>query len=98
MRENPLLLAQDLRLYFHTARGAVRAVDQVNFTMDRRQALAVLGESGRGKSSLARAILRLLPRNVHTYSGQLFLNGRDLMSMSEETPGIRVVVAGPQIV
>ena len=85
MRENPLLLTQDLRLYFRTARGAVQAVDQVSFTMDRRQALAVLGESGCGKSSLARAILRLLPRNVDTYSGQLFLNGRDLMAMSEES-------------
>lgn len=85
MRENSLLYAQDLRLYFRTTRGAVQAVDRVSFTMDRRQALAVLGESGCGKSSLARAILRLLPRNVHTYSGQLFLNNQDLMSMGEES-------------
>ena len=85
MRENSLLDVEDLRLYFRTARGAVQAVDRVSFTMERRQALAVLGESGCGKSSLARAILRLLPRNVHTYSGQLSLNGRDLMSMGEES-------------
>ncbi|MEE9262157.1 MAG: ABC transporter ATP-binding protein [Dehalococcoidia bacterium] len=85
MRENSLLYAQDLRLYFRTTRGAVQAVDRVSFTMDRRQALAVLGESGCGKSSLARAILRLLPRNVHTYSGQLFLNDQDLMAMGEES-------------
>ena len=85
MRENSLLYAQDLRLYFRSTRGAVQAVDRVSFTMDRRQALAVLGESGCGKSSLARAILRLLPRNVHTYSGQLFLNDQDLMSMGEES-------------
>ena len=85
MKDNSLLCAQDLRLYFRTTRGAVQAVDQVSFSMDRGQALAVLGESGCGKSSLARAILRLLPRNVHTYSGQLFLNGRDLMSLGEES-------------
>ena len=85
MRENSLLYAQDLRLYFRTTRGAVQAVDRVSFAMYRRQALAVLGESGCGKSSLARAILRLLPRNVHTYSGQLFLNDQDLMSMDEES-------------
>jgi len=85
MKENSLLYAQDLRLYFRTTRGAVQAVDRVSFTMDRRQALAVLGESGCGKSSLARAILRLLPRNVHTYSGQLFLNDQDLMAMGEES-------------
>ncbi|HEU0022730.1 MAG TPA: ABC transporter ATP-binding protein [Dehalococcoidia bacterium] len=81
----PLLLqVQDLRLYFRTTRGAVQAVDGLSFALGHRQALAVLGESGCGKSSLARAILRLLPRNVHTYTGQVFLNGAELMSLNED--------------
>jgi oligopeptide/dipeptide ABC transporter ATP-binding protein len=46
--------------------------------------MAVLGESGCGKTSLARAILRLLPRNVHTYTGHVSLNGAELMSLDEE--------------
>jgi oligopeptide/dipeptide ABC transporter ATP-binding protein len=46
--------------------------------------LAILGESGCGKTSLARAILRLLPRNVHTYTGRVFLNGIDVMTFSDE--------------
>ncbi len=85
MKETSLLYAEDLRLYFRTARGAVQAVDGVSFAMGHSQCLAVLGESGCGKSSLARAVLRLLPRNVHTYSGELTLNGQDLMALSEES-------------
>jgi oligopeptide/dipeptide ABC transporter ATP-binding protein len=84
MNDSPLLRVHNLRLYFRTTRGVVQAVDGVSFAMGHRQALAVLGESGCGKSSLARALLRLLPRNVHTYTGQVFLNGFDLMSMDEE--------------
>ncbi|MCX6035741.1 MAG: ABC transporter ATP-binding protein, partial [Chloroflexi bacterium] len=44
----------------------------------------VLGESGCGKSSLAKAILRLLPRNAGTYSGHVYLDGRDIMTLNEE--------------
>lgn len=84
MKRDALLQVEDLRLYFRTTQGAVQAVDGVNLDVGYRQALAVLGESGCGKSSLAKAILRLLPRNVHTYSGQISLNGADLMSMDEE--------------
>jgi len=79
-----LLCVEDLRLYFRTARGPVQAVDGVGFELRRNRALVVLGESGCGKSSLARAILRLLPRNVHTYSGRVFLNETDVMGLSEE--------------
>jgi len=59
-------------------------VDGVNFVLDDNRAVVILGESGCGKSSLAKAILRLLPRNVGTYSGHIYLNGRDIMSLTEE--------------
>jgi oligopeptide/dipeptide ABC transporter ATP-binding protein len=84
MSADPLLRVQDLCLYFRTNRGVVRAVDGVSFGLDQGQALAVLGESGCGKSSLARAMLRLLPRNVHSYSGRVFLNDSEVMSLDEE--------------
>jgi oligopeptide/dipeptide ABC transporter ATP-binding protein len=58
-------------------------VDGVSFELKSR-ALVIVGESGCGKTSLARAILRLLPRNVHTYTGRVFLNGVDVMELSEE--------------
>jgi len=79
-----LLRTENLRLYFRTTQGVVQAVDDVSFTMPRRDALAVIGESGCGKTSLVRAILRLLPSNVHTYSGNVFLNDIDVMKLSEE--------------
>jgi peptide/nickel transport system ATP-binding protein len=46
--------------------------------------MVILGESGCGKSSLARALLRLLPRNVHAYSGRIFVEDLDIMSLDDE--------------
>ncbi|MGB9861322.1 MAG: ABC transporter ATP-binding protein [Candidatus Bipolaricaulaceae bacterium] len=79
-----LLNVSNLRLYFKTTKGVVQAVDNVSFSLGRRRSLAVLGESGCGKTSLARAILRLLPRNIHTFSGEIVLDGVDLMKLDEE--------------
>lgn len=80
----PVLTVEDLTLYFRASVGLVRAVEGVSFDLARGRSLAVLGESGCGKTSLARAILRLLPRNVHTYKGRVILDGVDLMKFSEE--------------
>jgi peptide/nickel transport system ATP-binding protein len=79
-----LLRVEDLVLYFRTTQGIVQAVDGVDFDLDYNQAIVVLGESGCGKTSLAKAILRLLPRNVATYSGKVYLEGTELMGMSDE--------------
>ena len=83
MQDTALLRIEDLKLHFRTAQGTVRAVDGVNFQMGFREAVVVLGESGCGKSSLAKAVLRLLPRNVQTYSGRVFLDGADVMRLAE---------------
>ena len=82
--DGPLLRVEDLCLYFRASYGVVRAVEGASFELARGQTLAVLGESGCGKTSLARAILRLLPRNIDTYKGRVFLNGTDIMKLSEE--------------
>lgn len=84
MSAGMLLSAEDLRLYFRTTKGPVRAVDGVTFELAQNRALTILGESGSGKSSLARALLRLLPRNVHLYTGRLFVDGLDVMSLDDE--------------
>ncbi len=80
----PILKVEDLRLYFRTTKGIVQAVDGVSFELAPRTAMVIVGESGCGKSSLAKAILRLLPRNTHTYSGKVFLDGMDVMELSDE--------------
>jgi peptide/nickel transport system ATP-binding protein len=81
---NGLLQVEELRLHYRTTQGVVQAVDGVTFSLAPRQALAVLGESGCGKSSLARAILRLLPRNVEVYDGRVRVHGLDVMALDEE--------------
>lgn len=81
---NGLLRVEDLRLYYLTSQGAVQAVDGISLELSRNQGVVVLGESGCGKSSLARAILRLLPRNVATYTGRVLLDGVDVMGLGEE--------------
>lgn len=79
-----LLQVEDLYLYFRATKGVVQAVDGVGFELHRNEAIVVLGESGCGKTTLAKAILRLLPRNVYRYAGKVLLNGRNLMEMNDE--------------
>ena len=82
--EQPLLQIEDLRLYFRTQQGVLHAVDSVSMNLRRNEAMVILGESGCGKTSLTKAILRLLPRNVHTYSGTVKIDGQDVMQLSDE--------------
>ncbi|AHE97640.1 ABC transporter ATP-binding protein [Thioalkalivibrio paradoxus] len=84
MAGEPLLQVEDLRLHYRSGRGVVRAVDGVSFDLRRNEALVVLGESGCGKSSLAKALTRVLPRNVQKFSGSVKVDGTETMGYSEE--------------
>ena len=84
MAQEPLLRIEDLLLHFRTTKGVVQAVDGVSFDLAYKQAIVVLGESGCGKTSLAKAVMRLLPRNVAAYSGKIHLDGSELMAMNDE--------------
>jgi oligopeptide/dipeptide ABC transporter ATP-binding protein len=79
-----LLRVENLVLHFRTTVGVVQAVDGIDFSLDSNRAVVILGESGCGKTSLAKAILRLLPRNVAKYSGKVYLNGTDVMAFNDE--------------
>jgi oligopeptide/dipeptide ABC transporter ATP-binding protein len=79
-----LLMIESLVLHFKTSHGVVQAVDSVDFELESNRAVVILGESGCGKSSLARAMLRLLPRNVDKYAGRVYLQGEDVMLFDEE--------------
>jgi peptide/nickel transport system ATP-binding protein len=91
MEESPLLRVRDLVTTFHTDTGAFRAVDQVSFEVPRGATVALVGESGCGKSVTALSILRLVaspPGRVE--SGSVELDGRDLLHLSErEMRGVR---------
>lgn len=84
MSQDGFLKVEGLRLHFRTSMGPVQAVDGVSFALGKGRTLTVVGESGCGKSSLAKAILRLLPRNVLSYEGRIVLGELDTMSLSEE--------------
>ncbi len=84
MAEDTLLRVEKLLLHFRTGKGVVQAVDAVDFVLNYNEAVVIIGESGCGKTSMARAILRLLPRNVHAFSGQVILTGSDVMPLPEE--------------
>ena len=56
----------------------MRAVDGIDFSIAAREAIVILGESGCGKSSLTKALLRMLPRNVAEYSGSVWFEGREV--------------------
>ncbi len=79
-----LLNIENLVLHFKTSTGSVQAVDGVDFELGTNRAVVILGESGCGKTSLSKALLRLLPRNVDKYSGKVFLQGKDVMKLSDE--------------
>jgi len=67
-----LLAVSDLHTHFHTARGLLRAVDGVSFTVERGESVGLVGESGCGKSTLGKTLLRLVDRTAGTiqFDGQ----------------------------
>lgn len=75
---------RDLVMYYRTRKGPVKAVDNVSFYINEGETIAIIGESGCGKTSVARSIMRLLPRNVLVYKGTIALNGTNLMGLSDE--------------
>ena len=80
----PLLAVEDLKTYFYTRDGVVRAVDGVSFSVYPGETLAIVGESGCGKSVTSLSILRLIaspPGRI--VSGKLDFDGRDLLKLTE---------------
>jgi peptide/nickel transport system ATP-binding protein len=78
----PLLEVSDLSIRFHTDEEPVHAVDRVSFTLHEREILAVVGESGCGKSITALAVLGLLPPAAEVVSGAIRFDGEDLLTLS----------------
>ncbi|MEJ0019606.1 MAG: ABC transporter ATP-binding protein [Acetobacteraceae bacterium] len=87
--EAPLLQVRDLRTWFLTDAGPVRAVDGVSFDVHAGETLGIVGESGSGKSVCAKSIMRLLDEPARIVGGSILFKGRDLAHLDEE--GIRAV-------
>jgi peptide/nickel transport system ATP-binding protein len=80
----PFLDVRDLKVEFPTEDGLVRAVDGVSFTVARGQTLAIVGESGSGKSVTSQAIMGLHNRKSAGVTGQVILDGQDLVAASDD--------------
>ncbi len=82
---SPLTLSvRDLVVHYHTSRGAVQAVNGVSFDIRQGERLGLVGESGSGKSTIALALLRLIRPPGRIESGEIELDGIDLLGLTEE--------------
>ncbi|WP_448578013.1 ABC transporter ATP-binding protein [Thermosphaera sp.] len=79
-----LLEARNLKTYFYTAKGIVKAVDNVSFELYKGETLGIAGESGCGKSTLAYSLMRLVPPPGKLVSGEIVFQGKDITKLSEE--------------
>ena len=91
MTEGPLLVTREavlevkgLRVDFRTYAGDVKALNGVELTVEKGEILGLVGESGCGKSVTALAIAGLLPQNAEVVSGEILLEGRDLLRLTKE--------------
>ena len=80
----PLLAVRDLNVHYHTSRGAVQAVNGVSFDLREGERFGLVGESGSGKSTIALALLRLIRPPGRIESGEIRLEGQDLLRLSQE--------------
>ena len=79
----PLLQVEDLHTYFATPQGVSRAVDGVSFTINQGETLAIVGESGCGKSITALSILQLVPEPAgYIDTGRILFQGKDLLDLT----------------
>ena len=78
-----LLDIQDLRTYFHTEEGVVKAVDDVSLQLEEGHTLGIVGESGSGKSVTSLSIMRLLAGSAKIETGRIAFLGKDLVGLSE---------------
>ncbi len=79
----PLLRVADLRTWFFTDAGVVRAVDGVSFTLNRGETLGIVGESGSGKSVAAKSIMNLLEEPARIVAGSIRFRGKEITALSE---------------
>ena len=74
-----ILVVKNLKKYFKTSRGLLHAVDDISFSLERGQTLGIVGESGCGKSTTGRCILRL----IEPTDGQVIFDGEDILALSK---------------
>ena len=81
----PVITVKDLKTYYYSKKRAVAAVDGIDFVLRKGEVLGIVGESGCGKSTVARSLVGLLdPANARIVSGSILFEGRDLTRLGNE--------------
>ncbi|WP_338602360.1 ABC transporter ATP-binding protein [Sulfolobus tengchongensis] len=80
-----LLEVRNLKVYFYTKRGVVKAVDGVNLYLDKGEIVGLAGESGSGKSTIGYAIMRLIPFPGKIEGGEILFKGENILKLDEES-------------
>ncbi len=79
-----LLDVKNLKATYRTTAGLATAVDGVSFSVTEGKSLGLIGESGCGKTTIGRAVIRVMPRNMSLDSGQMLFKGQDLLTLPEK--------------
>ncbi|AGK61564.1 oligopeptide/dipeptide ABC transporter, ATP-binding protein, C-terminal domain protein [Archaeoglobus sulfaticallidus PM70-1] len=79
-----LLDIKNLRTYFYTRRGVVKAVENVDLSVDKGEFVSIVGESGCGKSTLAYSVIRMISYPGEIVGGEIIFDGRDVLKLNEE--------------
>ena len=83
--DKTILEVKNLKTYFHTPRGVLKAVDDVSFTLQRGETLGIVGESGCGKSVTCNSIMRLVRTPPGEYAGgEILFNGEGILRMNRK--------------
>lgn len=78
------IVVENLRTYYYTSKGVVRAVDDVSFKLGEGESMGLAGESGCGKSTLCFSLLRLVPPPGKIVGGRIIFDGEDITTLPEE--------------
>ena len=88
MEQKPFLEVKDLSVVYTSEGKVIHAVNDISFSLERGKTLALIGETGAGKTTVARSILRILPdRAAKITSGSVCFDGQELLSLSEREMG-----------
>ncbi len=84
MRVSEVLKVDGLKMYYRMGQAYVKAVDDISFSVRKGNCLGLAGESGSGKTSIATTIMRILPKNAQIISGNIYLDGQDVLKFDDE--------------